>query len=71
MRDFLAGSQAGAGDCVGGENVLGTPAAGFALPVEPGTGGAGVVGEGIREGGLRARHCRKPTQRKCLAAEGV
>jgi len=32
--------------------ILGTPAAGFALFVEPGTGGAGVVGEGVWEVGL-------------------
>jgi len=45
-----------------GADVLGTPAAGFALFVEPGTGGAGVVREGIWEAGLRGRHCRSLTE---------
>lgn len=36
-------------------SVLGTPATCLAFPVKPGTGGAGVVGEGIREVRLGAR----------------
>lgn len=47
-----------------GGDVLGTPAAWFALFVEPGTGGAGVVGEGIgldhgRDHGLQAQKVKR------------